>query len=101
MEFFEEMMRDMDLRRPRVIVTDEMAVLENVANIVMLSESAVTVSHGMSGSAARRARQPGRNRPIFTTITGSGLVIKEICEGRLLIGGKVQRAEFFQSQDSD
>ena len=98
MEFFEEMVRDMDLRRPRVIVTDEMAVLENVANIVMLSEHAVTVSHGLSGRRANAAR---KGHPVFTTITGNGLVIKEICEGRLLIGGKIQRAEFFQSQDQD
>lgn len=84
MEFFEEMIRTMDLRRPRVIVTDEMAVLENVANIVMLSETSVTVSHGLVRTA------------VYTTITGNNLVIREICEGRLLIGGKIQRAEFFQ-----
>lgn len=94
MEFFEEMIQGMDLRRPRVIVTDEMAVLENVANIVMLSDTAVTVSHGLTGAAARRAARKGT--AIYTTVTGTGLVIREICEGRLLIGGKIQRAEFFQ-----
>ena len=89
MDFFEEMVRDMDFRRPRVIITDGMAVLENVTAIVMLSESAVTVSHGRPGTA------------VFTTVTGTGLVIKEICEGRLLIGGEIQRTEFLQSQSAD
>lgn len=86
MEFFAEMLRDMDFRRPRVIVTDEVAVLENVSGIVMLSETAVTVSHGW------------QKLTHYTTIAGEGLVIKEICEGRVLIGGKIQRAEFLQSQ---
>lgn len=85
MEFFEEMVREMNLRKPRIVITDEIAVLENVAAIVMLSETAVTVSHGKK----------------YTTIAGSGLMIKEICEGRILIGGEIQRAEFFQSQNTD
>ena len=89
MEFFEEMIQTMDLRRPRVIVTDEAAVLENVANIVMISETSVTVSHGLSRAT------------VYTTITGTGLVIREICEGRILIGGKIQRAEFFQPPGAD
>ncbi len=99
MDFFEEMVRDMDLRRPRVIITDEMAVLENVSGIVMLSETTVTVSHGW-----RKNRQTGRRTDrltSYTTITGTGLIIKEICEGRLLIGGKIQRAEFLQSSGTD
>ncbi len=92
MDFFEEMVRDLDFRRPRIIVTDEIAVLENVSGIVMLSETAVTVSHG---------KKKGGSRPDYTTVTGSRLIIKEICEGRILIGGKIQRAEFLQSQGSD
>ena len=93
MEFFNEMVRDMDFSRPRLIMTDENVILENVANIVMLSETAVTVSHGLKHSMRTR-----EGKVSFTTITGTNIVIKEICEGRLLIGGKIQRAEFFQSQ---
>ena len=98
MEFFEEMIQTMDLRRPRVIVTDEAAVLENVANIVMISETSVTVSHGLMGTAARKLT--GKGSSAYTTVTGTNLVIREICEGRLLIGGKIQRAEFFQPPGS-
>ena len=99
MEFFREMIRSMDLRRPRVTVTDEAAVLENVAGIVMLSETAVTVCHGLSGGAARKLNR--LSKPVYTTITGQNLTIQEISEGRLLIGGKIQRAEFFQLPDAD
>ncbi|MBR4861316.1 MAG: YabP/YqfC family sporulation protein [Firmicutes bacterium] len=98
MGFFDEMMQTMDLRCPRIILTDEMAVLENVANIIMLSETSVTVSHGLIGAAARRLT--GKAPSVYTTITGTNLVIREICEGRLLIGGKIQRAEFFQPPDT-
>ena len=93
MEFFNEMLRDMDFCRPRLIMTDENVILENVANIVMLSETAVTVSHGL-----KRSMRTQDGKVSFTTITGTNIVIKEICEGRILIGGKIQRAEFFQSQ---
>ena len=98
MEFFEEMIQTMDLRRPRVIVTDEAAVLENVANIVMISETSVTVSHGLMGAAAKRLT--GKRSSVYTTVSGTDLVIREICEGRLIIGGKIQRAEFFQPPGS-
>ena len=99
MEFFEEMLRDMDFRKPRIIITDDMAVLENVSGIIMLSEAAVTVSHGLL-----KTRKTGSGRsglPGYTTITVQDLIKKEICEGRVLIGGKIQRAEFLQSQGSD
>ena len=85
MEFFSEMIREMDLRRPRVILSDDMAVLENVTGIVMISPGTVTVRHGKG----------------FTSVEGTGLFIREIGEGRLLIGGKVERAEFYQSQSAD
>ena len=100
-ETVREAARDLDYTRPRVIVTDQMAVLENVAAIVMLTENQVTVSHGLKlyGHGSRLAEKRGGQW--FTTISGTGLVIKEISEGRLLIGGKIGKAEFLQSQGAD
>lgn len=94
MSFFGELVKDIDYTHPRVIVTDDMALLENVAAIVMLSETAITVSHGLKllGHGSRLAEKTGRQH--FTTITGQNLIIKEIYEGRVIIGGTVQRAEF-------
>ena len=47
MKIGEEIRRDLDFTHPRVVVTDSMVLLENVAGIVMLSEQAITVSHGL------------------------------------------------------
>lgn len=88
MNILEEVGRDLDFTRPRVVVTDELVLLENVSGIVMLSENAITVSHGLK-----------TGRAVFTTVTGRRLVIREIYEGRLLIGGTIEKAEFLQSSD--
>lgn len=76
-----EIRRDADFSRPRLILTDQVAALENVSGIVLLSENSVTVSHGFA-------------KPTHTSIVGEKLTIKEIGEGRILISGKIQRAEF-------
>ena len=78
MNIKEEMVNDLDFTMPRVIVTQRLTILENVTAIVMISEKALTV-------------QSGRK---YTTVVGEDFVIKEICEGRLIIEGKIQRVEF-------
>ena len=78
MRIMEEMAYDLDFTMPRVIVTGRLAILENITNIVMLSEKALTVQSGKK----------------YTTVVGEDFVIKEIGEGRLIIEGKIQRAEF-------
>lgn len=103
MNILEEIGRDMDFTQPRIVVTGDMVLLENVSGIVMLSETAVTVSHGLrmarAGSVAGKAVQKA-GRQVYTTITGQDLVIREIYEGRLLIGGTIQKAEFLQSSSA-
>ena len=95
MKIGEEISRDLDFTRPRVVVTDSMVLLENVAGIVMLSEKAITVSHGL-----KHVKAPQKvRRQIYTTISGRNLVIREIYEGRLLIGGTIEKAEFLQPSD--
>lgn len=95
MKIGEEISRDLDFTRPRVVVTDSMVLLENVAGIVMLSEQAITVSHGL-----KHVKAPQKVRPqMYTTIRGRNLVIREIYEGRLLIGGTIEKAEFLQPSD--
>ena len=78
MGIMEEMVYDFDFTRPKVIVTERIAVLENITAIVMISEKALTVRSGSR----------------YTTVVGEDFVIKEIGEGRLIIEGKVQRVEF-------
>ena len=85
MGIMEEMVYDFDFTRPKVIVTERIAVLENITAIVMISEKALTV-------------QSGRR---YTTVVGEDFVIKEIGEGRLIIEGNIRQVEFLQTEDAD
>lgn len=78
MRIIEEMAYDLDFTKTKVIVTERVAILENITAIVMISEKALTVQSGKR----------------YTTVVGEDFVIKEICEGRLIIEGKIQRVEF-------
>ena len=78
MRIIEEMAYDLDFTKPKVIVTERVAILENITAIVMISEKALTVQSGKK----------------YTTVVGEDFVIKEISEGRLIIEGKIQRVEF-------
>lgn len=78
MRIMEEMAYDLDFTKTKVIVTERVAILENITAIVMISEKALTVQSGKK----------------YTTVVGEDFVIKEICEGRLIIEGKIQRVEF-------
>ena len=78
MNIKEELAYDFHFTKPKVIATDNHAILENITAIVMISEKALTVRSGSR----------------YTTVVGEDFVIKEIGEGRLIIEGKVQRVEF-------
>lgn len=78
MRIIEEMAYDLDFTKIKVIVTERVAILENITAIVMISEKALTVQSGKK----------------YTTVVGEDFVIKEISEGRLIIEGKIQRVEF-------
>ncbi len=78
MKIIEEMAYDLDFTMPRVIATGRLVIMENVSSIVMISENALTVSSGKK----------------YTTVVGENFVIKEICEGRLVIEGKIRGVEF-------
>ena len=85
MKLREERSHDLNFRQPRVIADDKLTIIENVTAIVMISETSLTVSAGKK----------------FVTVRGSGFVIKEIFEGRLLIEGTIQGIEFFRTSGKD
>lgn len=85
MKLIEEMSYDMDFNQPKILISEKLAVVENVKAIVMISENSLTVQCGKR----------------HVTITGSDFVIKEIFEGRLLVEGRIQGIEFFSSSDKD
>ncbi len=78
MKLLEEVSYDLDFRKPRVICEAGLVIMENVQSIVMLTDSAVTVHNGSR----------------YVTVAGENFLIREICEGRLAIEGKIQKVEF-------
>ena len=78
MRLLEEVSYDLDFRKVRVICEEGLVIMENVQSIVMLTDSAVTVYNGSR----------------YVTVSGENFLIREICEGRLAIEGKVQKVEF-------
>jgi len=85
LKLIEEMSYDLDFNEPKIIISEKLAVIENVKAIVMISENSLTVQCGKK----------------HVTVTGSDFVIKEIFEGRLLIEGRIQGIEFFSSSGKD
>ena len=78
MRLLEEVSYDLDFRKVRVICEEGLVIMENVQSIVMLTDSTVTVHNGSRS----------------VTVAGENFLIREICEGRLAIDGKVQKVEF-------
>ena len=78
MRLLEEVSYDLDFRKVRVICEEGLVIMENVQSIVKLTDSAVTVQNVSS----------------YVTVSGENFLIREICEGRLAIEGKVQKVEF-------
>ena len=78
MKIIDELEYDFCFSRPKVIATGSMVILENVAEVKMITGEAVTIGNGEK----------------YVTVVGSDFVIKEIQERRLIIEGRVQRVEF-------
>ncbi len=85
MRLIEELNYDMNFREPKVIVKDNICIIENAKSIVMIGETSMTVETGKK----------------FVTVTGKNFVIKEIIEGRLLIEGQIQGIEFLHTSSKD
>ena len=78
MRLLAEMEYDLDFRKPRVTAVENCVVLESVKEIVMVSESSVTV----------------KNSQRYVTLTGNDFVLREISEGRMVVEGRIERIEF-------
>ena len=77
MRLIEELQYDMDFREPKIIIKDNLCIIENVKAIVMIGETSMTVE------------TPKK----YVTINSDSLVLKEIMDGRLLIEGEIQGIE--------
>lgn len=85
MKFIEEFSYDMDFAEPRIIIKDNICIIENVKSIIMIGEKSVTVE------ASKK----------YVTVVGDDFIIAEIKEGRLLIEGEIQGVELLHTPNKD
>ena len=80
----EELLFDFAVNMPRVLVTGETTVVDNVKKLLVMTDRLV-VSNG------RRC----------TSISGHGFVVTKLKEERMLIAGEVDEIRFFKTLQED
>ena len=81
----EELLFDFAVNMPRVLVTGETTVVDNVKKLLVMTDREVVVSNG------RRC----------TSISGHGFVVTKLKEERMLIAGEVDEIRFFKTLQED
>lgn len=79
MSFKEELLYDFAVSIPRVFVSGNLAVIDNVKKIEIISDEQIVV---MSGKR-------------FTAITGRRLIVREISDERMQIEGEIEEIQFY------
>ncbi len=85
MSIREELLFDFALNLPRVLVTGETTVLDNVKKVMLLTDSQIVVFNGRK----------------YTSVKGHGFVITQLKEERMLVSGEVEEIRFFASLQED
>ena len=85
MSIKEELLFDFALNMPRVLVTGETTVLDNVKRVMLLTDEQIVVFNGWK----------------YTSVKGRGFVITQLKEGRMLVSGEVEESRFFASLQED
>ena len=80
----DEIVFDFSVNLPRILCGGNTVIIDNVKQIILLSDSELTVSCG------RR----------FVSVNGNGLKIQEIEEERVQVAGEVEKIQFFGAQDN-
>lgn len=81
MNLKEELMLDFSVNIPRIIVAGDLAIVDNVKRIVMMTENQIIVHNGSK----------------YTSVEGDKLVIKELREERMYISGDLEQIRFFST----
>ena len=85
MSIKEELLFDFALNMPRVLVTGETTVLDNVKRVMLLTDEQIVVFNGWK----------------YTSVKGRGFVITQLKEGRMLVSCEVEEIRFFASLQED
>lgn len=81
MSIREELLFDFAVNMPRVLVTGETTVLDNVKKVMILTDSQIVVFNGRK----------------YTSISGHGFVMTRLKEERMLVSGEVEEIRFFKA----
>lgn len=72
-------MEDLDIREARISVSGQIAVIDNVKKVIIMSDTNITVDHGKGQ----------------LSLYGTGLNVEYIYDGRIRVSGKFEGIEFF------
>lgn len=85
MSLREELLFDFAVNMPRVLVTGETTVLDNVKKLLILTDTQIVVFNGRK----------------FTSVTGKNFVVTKLREERMLVAGEVDEIRFFKTLQED
>lgn len=80
----DEIIFDFNVNLPRILCGGNTVIIDNVKQVILLSETELTVSCGQR----------------FVSVNGSGLKIQEIEEERVQVSGAVEKIQFFGTQEN-
>lgn len=75
----DELLFDFAIQMPRVLVSGNTVILDNVKKLMLLSQNQIIVHNGQR----------------FTSVTGKNLIIKELKDERMLITGDLEQLQFY------
>ena len=81
----DELLFDFSIKMPRLLVSGETGIIDNVKKIVFITENSIVVDHG--------------NR--FSAISGDRLRVKLIEEERMIVNGDIHSVEFYSGKIGD
>lgn len=79
MDMIEEIMYDFELKKSRTLMSSNLAIVDNVKQLVVVGENSVIVSNGKE----------------FTAISGTNLIIKELADCRMQVKGNIYKVEIY------
>ena len=85
MSIREELLFDFSINMPRILVTGETTVLDNVKKVMLLTDGEIVVFNGQR----------------YTSVKGRGFVITQLKEERMLVASEVEEIRFFTALQED
>ena len=81
MKRWNEIAYDFDFSGPKITATNRVAIIENVSQVVLISDTSITVDTGR----------------FYVTVRGNSFTISEIWEGRMELEGDIEGVEFYKA----